>query len=685
MRKIIPILSVFMVFYTGCENTVDIRDQNLSITFDRLMHSSVRTTFQGDDPAAGFNPSEYLVTRHGMIQDFTLSTFLEEPVSDDLGTGKRYKISGIYHEGNVKVEKNIIIRSYGAFPDFFLFNTSYRNIGEQNITIMAWITNHYPVRRKDPVGGEGPDFWSFHGSSSAQRADWILPLVPGFYKENYMGMNNSDYGGGIPVADIWREDFGLGVGLAEIKPRLVSLPVEYGEYSHYASLQVRKDFEEPVHFQAGDTLFSYQTFLTCHRGDVYGTLKKFSALMRAGGLRFVEPEPAAFEPIWCAWGYERNFTVEEIIGTLPKVKELGIKWVVIDDGYQQAIGDWNVNPERFRGGSKDMRNLVDRIHALGLKAKLWYAPLAVDPGSNLLKENPGIILLNKNLTPQYITWWDSYLMSPTSEETQRHTEETIRMFMGDWDFDGLKLDGQHLNAVPPDHSQGHGLAYPEQAPEKLADFFYDLYDLSRNIKPKAVVQQCPCGTCMSFYNMLTTNQTVASDPLSSWQIRSKGKVYKALIEDIAYYGDHVELSDGGNDFASTIGIGAVPGTKFTWPKDNPTASSSYLLTTEKESAYKKWFFLYNSMMLSEGEYLGDLYDIGFDIPEAHVIRKDSALYYAFFADDWKGDVRFRGLAPGVIYQVYDYVNDQDLGTITGDENWMELSFQKYKLLKLSLK
>jgi alpha-galactosidase len=35
-------------------------------------------------------------------------------------------------------------------------------------------------------------------------------------------------------------------------------------------------------------------------------------------------------------------------------------------------------------------------------------------------------------------------------------------------------------------------------------------------------------------------------------------------------------------------------------------------------------------MLSRGEYLGDLYDIGFDLPEAHAIRKEQEIYYAFF-------------------------------------------------------
>ena len=70
---------------------------------------------------------------------------------------------------------------------------------------------------------------------------------------------------------------------------------------------------------------------------------------------------------------------------------------------------------------------------------------------------------------------------------------------------------------------------------------------------------------MSFYNLPYTNQTVASDPTSSWQVRLKGYVYKALVPRTAYFGDHVELSDNVDDFAASFGIGAVLGTKFTWP------------------------------------------------------------------------------------------------------------------------
>jgi alpha-galactosidase len=47
-------------------------------------------------------------------------------------------------------------------------------------------------------------------------------------------------------------------------------------------------------------------------------------------------------------------------------------------------------------------------------------------------------------------------------------------------------------------------------------------------------------------------------------------------------------------------------------------------------------------MLSRGRYLGELYDIGFDRPEAHAIRKPAGMYYAFYAPEWNGKIELRG-------------------------------------------
>ncbi len=364
------------------------------------------------------------------------------------------------------------------------------------------------------------------------------------------------------------------------------------------------------------------------------------------------------------------------------MKELGFKWAVLDDGFQIAEGDWDVNKDKFPGGDQQMKNLVDKIHSYGLKAKLWWAPLAVDPCTNLLDESPDIILFNEDWSPRFITWWDAYYMAPTYSKTIEHTKDVLSLFMDEWGFDGLKMDGQHMNAVPPDHHPDHGLDYPEQAAEQLPEFYKMVYENAREKKAHAVIENCPCGCCMSFYNMPFMNQAVSSDPLSSWQIRLKGKVYKALIPKTAYYGDHVELSDNGDDFASSFGIGAVLGSKFTWPKDNPTAGASYLLTPEKEVVWKKWIGLYNKKMLSKAEYLGHLYDIGFDKPEAYAIQKGDTLFYAFYADEWNGTIDLRGLDTSKEYTINNYFEDKNLGSIAGNNPVLETSFSGFLLIEV---
>ncbi len=257
--------------------------------------------------------------------------------------------------------------------------------------------------------------------------------------------------------------------------------------------------------------------------------------------------------------------------------------------------------------------------------------------------------------------------------------------MNDWGFDGLKLDGQHMNAVPADYSSGSGLDEPEQAVASLPEFFSLIYDEARSIKKDAVVENCPCGCCVSFFNLATTNQVVSSDALSSWQLRSKGMVYKALVPNTAYYGDHVENTESGNDFASTIGVGGVPGSKFTWPKDNPTAEASYLLTPQKEENMKKWLRIYDEKQLSKGEYLGKLYDIGFDKPETHLIKKNDNFYYAFYADQWKGEIELRGLDRDASYFINDYVNNVDLGEVKGGSAVIDVSFKDKLLIEVRKK
>jgi len=648
MKKtlLLPLLFLLGVFATSCRNT-EISHGDLSMKIDQKMRVKITSlNSRTSDFFPDFIPADELIAREFVASEFKLARVEKQTKGD----ATVYILTGIYKNDGFKIEKHQEITVPNAFNNMLLFQTYYINRGEKEATVTAWV-NH-----KLQISQTGKDsIWSLQASSSSARADWILPVSPGFYKKNYMGMNNSDYGGGIPVVDLWRKDGGVAIGLAETTLKLVSLPVEMGKYDHYASAEILKEYNDPIAFKQNDTIHTYKTFIQVHTGDFFDPLKQFSKYMQAQGIHFVEPEDEAFEPVWCAWGYERMFTLDEVIGTLPKVKELGFKWVDVDDGYQIAEGDWETN-SRFPNGDKDMRRLTDIIHKEGLKAKLWWAPLAADPDTKILKEHPDMQLLTKDGTPEFITWWNSYYLSPVNPVTRAYTRDLLKRFLYTWNFDGLKMDGQHMNCCLPDYNPASKLDYPEQAVEKLPTFFEDIYKTAKIYKPHAVIQNCPCGTAMNFFNMPFINQAVSSDPTSSWQIRLKGKVYRAIFDKIAYYADHVELSDNGNDFPTQVGIGAVIGSKFTYPKNNPYVKTDYVLTPEKETLYKKWVGIYNDKMLSKGKYL-NLYDIGFDRPEAHVIQKGDTLYYAFYAKNWNGKIKLRGLNDKE-YTICEYTTDE---------------------------
>ncbi len=389
---------------------------------------------------------------------------------------------------------------------------------------------------------------------------------------------------------------------------------------------------------------------------------------------------SAFGAIWCAWGYGRTVQLKQVYDTLPTAKQMGFTWVTLDDGWQNDYGDWQLDPKKFPNGDADMKALVDRIHQEGFKAQLWWSPLNAEAKSKLLRDQPDLALENRDGSRRKISWWNSDYLCPAFQPVVENQEALVRKILVDWGFDGLKLDGQHMNAVPACYNPAHHHKRPEESVEAMPDFFRALYDTAQKVKPGALVEFCPCGTSYSFFTMPHFNMSVASDPESSFQVRSKGKTLKGLMgDDIPYFGDHVELSDHGDDFASTMGVGGVVGTQFVLPS-LVTKHGKFDLTPEREKAFTKWVSLYKQKMISRGEYLGSLYDIGFDKPEAHAIRKDKNMYYAFYAPQWNGSVELRGLGQGT-FHVVDYEKGKDLGTVQGPTAKLNIRFARHLLLE----
>ena len=545
---------------------VRVEGKEIVVEFNNSLHSRVMAKWNGKEVAAGaVGPSEFLTVAGSDVQDFALAGQKRENVRDKIGTGRRWTITG----NAPGLRKTVAVAVYDEFPGLAFFEVAYTNTGGSEIAVTAWTNNRYSIAAG--TGAGEPAFWSYQSGSYKNRPDWVLPLKAGFEQANFMGMNSSDYGGGTPVSDVWRRDVGLGVGHVEMAPKLVSIPVAQPGADR-ATVAVSQKVEQKL--APGATLRTLRTFVSAHRGDYFATLESYRRVMQKQGIKFDPAPESAFQPIWCAWGYGRTFTPQQVYNALPVVKKLGFTWVGLDDGWQTNEGDWALLPAKFPNGDRDMKAMVDRFHEDKFRAQLWWAPLAADEPSEVYKQHPEWMLLNADGSKQRITYWNSWYMCPAEPGVIAHHRNLVVKMFRDWGYDGLKLDGQYMNAAPACYNKAHNHARPEEAIEAMPQFFKMIYDTARSIKPDALVEWCPCGTAFSFFTLPFLNMSVASDPRSSFQVRSKGKTLKALHGDqTAYFGDHVELSTGRDDFASTVGIGGVIGTEFTWPVGSTAAGA----------------------------------------------------------------------------------------------------------------
>jgi alpha-galactosidase len=520
--------------------------------------------------------------------------------------------------------------------------------------------------------------WTMQGAATQWGQDFAFPLAEGFSRDNFLGHLQDAEGGGIPLTYFWNAQLGLALMHIDPFPRDWHMPAVRGHTGTSAAFELRR----PVELRSGERLCSLPVVLSVHAGDFFAPLALYRELLAAQNVRSPDPIPADYEPAWCSWGYEFDVRPEQMTGVLPELGRLGIRWLTLDDRWFDSYGDWNPRRDTFPGGVEDIRRMNDVIHRSGAFCTIWWYPLCVEDGqgawdshtygtARLFEEHPDWVILdvdgevarnNRHLA----------MLCPALPAVQAHIAQLTHWFIGEWGFDGHKLD--NIYTIPACHNPRHHHSRPEESTEAMAEVYRVIFETTRRLRPNSVIQICPCGTPITHHLLPFTDQAVTADPTSSMQIRQRIKFYKALAgPHAAIFADHVELSDGGIDFASEIGAGGVPGTKFVWPVDPQLQSAlkeDWSLSPEKETLWQKWFDLYKVHRPASGEYL-NLYDLAFDRPEGHAIRKGERLYYAFYAekptDHYAGQVVLRGLGPRR-YGLLDYVNERSLGTAAGPQD-----------------
>ena len=655
---------------------------------------------------------DYLISGGKEIRDFALD-LQHAKITDAHGKlgarGKRVEVGG--RSAATGIEKMLAVEVYDDFPNLAVTTVAYKNAGDHEFKLDQAVAEQRRLSATlvDPKAAPYR-LWSFQGSAYDWGKDEILPISQDFSRPNMMGgPGPQGLGGGIPVADFWTASAGEAIGHIETLPLVLSLPVKVEKDGRVSASLL---LDPNIILKPGDVYSTPRAFIEVHNGDFYEPLRVWSAALQRDGWTPAKPNNADYAANWCGWGYEQDFTPAQMLGTIPKLKELGFKWTTLDYRWFDAYGDWNPRPDTFPGDT--IKKVVDEFHKQGFLVQLWWQPLSVEDGhgkhslakptvtSKLVQEHPDWLILDEKGAHARLTTPVSTtaMLCPALPEVQEFHRKLVEKFIRDWGFDGNKMDS--VFTVPRCYNPKHHHKTPDDSVYAVADVFKIIFQTTRALKPESVTQICPCGTTPNLAWLPYEDQAVTADPVGGFQVRRRIKMFKAMLgPQAAVYGDHVELSEmrkvvsstnaveyleTGKDFASTVGTGGVIGTKFTWPGDPPRPHYRYVtLTPEKESLWKKWIGIYNSKMLSQGTFL-NLYTIGYDVPEGYAIEKDGKMYYAFFMPEhsapWKGEITLRGLQPGK-YRVSDYVNGKDLGTVDAGKPELSAEFQDRLLLEVS--
>lgn len=119
----------------------------------------------------------------------------------------------------------------------------------------------------------------------------------------------------------------------------------------------------------------------------------------------------------------------------------------IDDGYQQATGDWLLtDPDKF---PKGMKYIADNIHQNNMLAGLWLAPFSVSRESRIFKEHSDwLICVDEEPVVGSYAWGKSHTLDFYNLEVQNYLRKVFSTVLNEWGFDMVKLDFLYSECIP---------------------------------------------------------------------------------------------------------------------------------------------------------------------------------------------------------------------------------------------
>lgn len=149
----------------------------------------------------------------------------------------------------------------------------------------------------------------------------------------------------------------------------------------------------------GEKFTSPRTFIGLYQGEKWQDAFEgpLADLVREKlGVRFFEKQdpPLSYYNSWLPWHWDIN---EKLIReSVDAVAETGFEVFTIDEGWEDAMGDWNPDPKKFPNGLKP---LCDYIIEQGMKPGLWISIASAFGDSRVARAHPEWTVKDRSGTP----------------------------------------------------------------------------------------------------------------------------------------------------------------------------------------------------------------------------------------------------------------------------------------------
>lgn len=213
--------------------------------------------------------------------------------------------------------------------------------------------------------------------------------------------------------------------------------------------------------------------------DGEGLLKSWTqaTAARMHARRSSQPVPSG----WCSWYYYYTRVREaDVFANLDSLaeqrRELPVRYVQLDDGYQKKVGDWLAVNAKFPSG---LPALAQRIRAAGALPGIWTAPFLVQRSSQVFREHKDWLLRDPDGRLRrlgYHPFWgvldgQVYSLDPTHPGVQGYLRAVFKLlcaagfeyFKIDFLFAGLRAGRHHDPRQSPVEAYRTGLGCIREA------------------------------------------------------------------------------------------------------------------------------------------------------------------------------------------------------------------------------